>query len=839
MKQFIVFDGNSILNRAFYGIKPLTTKDGQPTNAVYGFLNILFKNISMLDAEPDYVAVAFDMKAPTFRHKLYDKYKANRKGMPYELALQLPFARSLPEMLGYSVLQKEGYEADDILGTVASLCEKHGVACTIVTGDRDSLQLVSENTKVFLAATNETKIYDINRIRADFGVDPEKLIDVKALMGDTSDNIPGVSGIGEKGALKLISEYGSIDGVYNALDLMKGTVKDKLINGKDSAYMSLELARIYRQVPISSEISDYSIKPKACDALISTLTKLEFFKIIEKLGLTDKNSKEDHSFKKLQFSDNVTSGIDESCNYYVYHENGIVYMTDGNSGYRFTSDFIRSSEVLKKLFSKSPFLCVWNRKDFAHFLDGFGISLCLKGDDISLKAYVSSSAESGGMTPQKVIFRYLETTADTPEEIITLLPSLYKIAGEDAEAELYDIELELSNVLYDMEKTGFAVDKEALISYSSILDSKIKEYEASIYEMAGLEFNINSPKQLSDVLFEQLKLPHGKKTKASYSTDADVLEKLRRYHPIIDCILSYRRLAKLKGTYADGLLKVISEDDGRIHTTFKQTLTQTGRLSSAEPNLQNIPVRQEAGREFRRFFVAGSDDKVLIDADYSQIELRVLAHISGDKALTEAFNEGRDVHALTASQVFGVPVDAVTADMRKKAKAVNFGIVYGISAFSLAEDIGTARWIAEEYINKYFETYSGVYRYMTEIVEKAKIDKYVTTLFGRKRFIPELLSPKKTVQAFGERIARNTPIQGTAADIIKKAMVDVFKRLNEEGMKSKLILQVHDELILESPASEADKAKAILKDCMENACSLNVPLVVDTGIGRSWFETHQ
>ncbi|MBQ7647287.1 MAG: DNA polymerase I [Clostridia bacterium] len=837
MKQCIVFDGNSILNRAFYGIRPLTTKDGQPTNAIYGFLNIIFKNISMLDSQPDYVAVAFDMKAPTFRHKRYDLYKANRKGMPEELAAQLPFARSIPEMIGFTVLQKEGYEADDILGTVASLCERNGVQCTIVTGDRDSLQLVSDTTRVFLAATNETKVYDKARIMTDFGVSPEQLIDVKSLMGDTSDNIPGVSGIGEKGALKLIAEYGSLDGVYGSIDGIKGSLKDKLISGKDSAYMSLELARIFKEVPLSADIDDYAVRERKDNELFETLTRLELFKMIEKLGLTSK--KEETVCETVDFTDDEISTVDASKRYYVYPENGYVFMTDGKNGYRFSEEFIKENSLIKEIFSSRP-LTVWNRKDFAHILDGLGISLCADGDDISLKAYVSSSSESGDMTAQKVIFRYLETDASTPEAVTSLLPLLYKTVSDGADEKLYEIELKLSDVLYDMEKTGFAVDRDALEAYSGVLDSQMKEREAAVYAAAGTDFNINSPKQLSDVLFERLSLPHGKKKNKndSYPTDADVLEKLKKYHPIIDCVLSYRRLAKLKGTYADGLLKEISDSDGRIHTTFKQTLTQTGRLSSAEPNLQNIPVRQEAGREFRRFFIAGSDDKVLIDADYSQIELRVLAHISHDKALTDAFNNGDDIHAITASQVFSVPLDAVTPDMRKKAKAVNFGIVYGISAFSLAEDIGTARWMAEEYINRYFETYSGVYRYMQDIVQKAKKDKYVTTLFGRRRFIPELLSPKKTVQAFGERIARNTPIQGTAADIIKKAMVDVYYRLKEENMESKLILQVHDELIIESPVSEAEKAKLILKDCMENACVLDVPLVVDTGIGRSWYETH-
>lgn len=824
--KLIVFDGNSILNRAFYGIRPLTTASGLPTNAVYGFVNIIEKNIASV--LPDFAAIAFDMRAKTFRHLAVETYKANRHGMPDELAVQLPYAKKAAEGLGIKVVECEGYEADDIIGTLAAASESLGGECVIVTGDRDSFQLVSDRTTVYLTATNETKIIDTAAVKEKYGLSPRSLIDVKALMGDSSDNILGVPGIGEKSAVKLISEYGTLDGVYAAVDSMTGSIKQKLISGRDSAYQSRFLAEIKLDVPVDTDLSHYKYTGKNADILIPLFTELEFSGIIERMGL--KKSAADvmpAEFKRASAGE--IAGLNPL---FADIRGSEAYFTDGKS-YLFCP-----AEEAADLFKRNDLsVAVWSSKDAMHALDGMGISFDNCAEDLSLMSYLLTPSDSG-ISLQKTAMTWL--SAESVTEPLAVLPQLFNIMstelGKRGQTGLYrDIELPLAKVLFRMEKRGFAVDVAGITAYGKALGEKAKECEDSIYMLAGEEFNINSPKQLGHILFEVLKLPAGKKTKSGYSTDAETLEKLRDDSPIIDLILFYRTLTKLKGTYTDGLTAVADPSDGRVHTTFRQTLTQTGRLSSVEPNLQNIPVRTSVGREMRRFFIA-KDGYLLVDADYSQIELRILAALSGDENMIAAFLSGADIHTATASKVFGVPEEQVTPDLRKRAKAVNFGTVYGISAFSLAGDIGVSRKTAERYINDYFDKYPGVRRFLDTCVENAGRDGYVTTLFGRRRYIPELRSPKASVRAFGERVAMNTPIQGTAADIIKKAMVDTERALESSGIDARLILQIHDELIVEAKAEHAERAKDILVGCMEHAFEAAVPLIADAHIGKSWYE---
>ncbi len=835
MGKIIVFDGNSILNRAYYGIRPLTTGDGIPTNAVYGFINIILKNISLC-GDVEYGAVAFDLRAPTFRHKMFDAYKANRHGMPDDLAEQLPYAKKAAEYMGLKVLEKEGFEADDILGTLSAKAGECGLDCVIVTGDKDSLQLINSHTTVYLAATNETKIFDEAAFKEKYGITPDVFVDVKALMGDSSDNIPGVKGIGEKGALKLIAEHGSLDGVYAASDSIKGSVGEKLRAGKESAYLSQTLARIIKDVPIECGADDCKIERKDKE-LYELCVRLELNALAERLNLkTEEPVKqvEKQGFERTD-GDGAKKLFDGANRVYIYLSGGTVYATDGE-GVNASFALDGAAGFFRLVSNKAAF---WSYKDTAEAFAEQG-DILPPQDDISLLAYVVKPVDGGQSTPMRAAKALgLYDGEPDPEAEVLILPELEKTLKEQAsiagQMQLYKMELKLARLLLEMEKLGFKVSREGLTEYSAFLAERMAEAEEAIYMLAGEEFNINSPKQLSVVLFEKLGLPHFKKTQSGYSTDADVMQKLRKYHPIIDLILSYRQFAKLKSTYADGLVKVISEKDGRIHSTFKQTLTMTGRLSSTEPNLQNIPVRTELGRMFRKFFVA-EDGCVLIDADYSQIELRVLAHVSGDPMLISAFRDGVDVHAATASQVFGVPLDSVSDELRKRAKAVNFGIVYGISAFSLAEDIGVSRKEAQDYIDAYFRKYPLVKEYLDETVKCAKQQGYVSTLFGRRRYVPELAAKNKNLVAFGERVAMNTPIQGTAADIIKKAMVDTDAALKEAGMRSRLILQIHDELILESPEAEAERASEILKEKMENTVKLLVPLVADAHIGKSWFD---
>ncbi len=820
--KLIVFDGNSILNRAYYGIRPLSTKDGIPTNALYGFINIIRKNINMLGEEPVYGAVAFDMRHPTFRHKKFDGYKATRKGMPDDLAVQLPFAKNASELLGFHVIEKEGFEADDILGTLITMGEQKGIDCVIVTGDRDSLQLVSEKTTVFLATTNETKIFTPESFTEAYGFAPSLLIDAKAIMGDSSDNIPGVPGIGEKGAYNLVKEFGTLENIYKNTDKVKAGIKKKLEEGKSSAEMSYFLAKIVRDVPLGN-IEDFRILEKDNEKLREFFIKMEFRAMAEKLEVKHKET------IIPTFSADVS--ILEK-NVYLYENEGFIYLWDGKNGVKTTE------ENMGSIFEGSN-ITLWSKKEFAHAFSKYNIKT--PGDDISLLAYVAGSNSGTLQSAKNAIEVYLETAlGNTPEEVVINLPALkeklWSIIEERHQKDLYQMEINLCTILFQMEKIGFKVDKYGLASFSDFLQSRIIESENQVFLLAGEEFNINSSKQLGAVLFEKLKLPHGKKTKTGYSTDAEVLEKLLPYHPIINEILLFRQLSKLRSTYAEGLLKVIS-DDGRIHTTFRQTLTQTGRLSSAEPNLQNIPVKTELGRVFRKFFVA-EEGNVLIDADYSQIELRILAHLSGDEILCNAFKNGDDIHTMTASGVFGIPAEAVSTELRKRAKAINFGIIYGISDFALSNDIGVTVKEARAYINDYFATYPKISEYLEKTVAEAYEKGYVTTLFGRRRYVSELSSPKKTIRSFGERIARNSPIQGTAADIIKKAMIDVSKEFELRNMKSRIILQIHDELIVESPENEKELAAEILQNGMEKACVLSVPLIAEAVYGKTWFDAH-
>lgn len=839
MSKIIVFDGNSILNRAYYGIRPLTTGDGIPTNAVYGFINIILKNINLCGGA-EYGAVAFDLKAPTFRHKMYEGYKANRHGMPDDLAAQLPYAKQAAEYMGLKVLCKEGFEADDILGTLSASASANGMDCVIVTGDKDSLQLINEHTTVYLAATNETKIFDTAAFVEKYGIKPDVFVDVKALMGDSSDNIPGVRGIGEKGALKLIAQYGNLDGVYADADNIKGSTGEKLRNDKENAYLSKTLSRIEKNVPIDCDINDCKIQRKEKE-LYELCTKLELTALAERLNLKAETANTKvmgkQPFAEVSASD-AAALFENAKRVYVYYKDSTVYATDGDgANARFVMDG-NATVFFSSIEGKAVF---WSYKDTAEALSEYGSDIMPPVDDISLLAYVVKPVDGGQSTPMRAAkaLSLFDGEQDAEAEAL-LLPALEGALKEQAsvagQMQLYkNIELRLARLLLEMEKAGFKVNKEGLTEYSAFLSDRMAEAEEAIYMLAGEEFNINSPKQLSVILFEKLGLPHFKKTQSGYSTDADVMQKLRKHHPIIDLILSYRQFSKLKSTYADGLVKVISEKDGRIHSTFKQTLTMTGRLSSTEPNLQNIPVRTELGKMFRKFFVA-EDGCVLIDADYSQIELRVLAHVSGDPTLIGAFREGADVHAITASQVFGVPPDSVSDELRKRAKAVNFGIIYGISAFSLSEDIGVSRKEAQDYIDAYFRKYPQVRDYLDETVKTAKENGYVSTLFGRRRYVPELSARNKNLVAFGERVAMNTPIQGTAADIIKKAMVDTDAALKAEGLSARLILQIHDELIVEAPENEAERAAALLKEKMENTVKLLVPLVADAHVGKSWFD---
>ena len=815
-------------------------------------MNIFYKLCDEL--HPDSVAFAFDLKAPTFRHKMYDEYKAGRKPMPPELAEQMPVLKDLLRALGYKIVTKEGYEADDILGTLAFSC-KEGDECYIATGDRDSLQLVGDNVKVLLASTKmgrpETNIYDVKRIKDDYGVTPHQLIDIKALMGDSSDNIPGVSGVGQKTAQSLISELGSIQNIYDNIDTIdiRETLRNKLKNDKDSAFMSYKLGEICKSVPIETDYSFYVPDEGDKGEALSILRSLEMYKLIDKIGLntvtydakpentTVKEYKRVNSLNafllkanKLYFVYSVKDGRFESlaaCN----GDDICEVNTENDSEVEAFINILEDENTEKYTFNIKPLYAY----AFSHGFEIKNVKM-----DLMLAAYLlNPSAKDYDIEKLAAEYNvYYEADGGFSALSETVYPLTVKLSAlleeRDQTELLSNIELPLAEVLASMEKIGVKVDKSGIEAFGDMLGERIKGLQSRIYELAGEEFNINSPKQLGEILFVKLAIPTKKKTKSGFSTNAEVLEKLADEYEIVKFILEYRTYTKLKSTYCDGLLKEIAAD-GRIHSTFNQTETRTGRISSTEPNLQNIPVRTELGREMRKFFIA-DDGKVLVDADYSQIELRVLSDIADDKAMIDAFNNGDDIHAITASQVFKMPLQMVTPLMRSRAKAVNFGIVYGIGAFSLAKDIGVSRAEADRYIKDYLHHYSGVDRYMNEVVEEAKKNGYVKTLFGRRRYLPELSSSNGMLRAFGERVARNMPIQGTAADIIKIAMIRVYTRLKEENLNARLILQIHDELIVEAPENEKTKAELIVKEEMENACKMKVLLKSDAHSGESWYD---
>lgn len=842
--KLLVVDGNSILNRAFYGIRLLTTKDGQFTNAIYGFLTMLLK--IQEDVTPDAVAIAFDLKAPTFRHKAYDGYKSNRKGMPEELHQQLQPLKDLLTLLGYTIITKEGYEADDILGTLSHTCKVNGDECVLATGDRDSLQLINDKVTVRLASTKGGKanaiLYDEKKIMDDYGVTPRQLIEIKAIQGDSSDCIPGVPGIGPKGAGDLIQRFNNLDYIYENLDTIdiKDGMRKKLRENKDSAYMSRMLGEIKLDIPIDTDINHYLVNCTQPDEASRMMAKLELFSLIDKFKLKEVESAEETPKEKKKYSLNEKNTIDLlGKELYIYSNSkskgdiDYLYIIEENEIIKTTDvDTVLKSENKKYVYSSKELFAYANKK-------GFEIKNLVF--DITLASYLLNP-NSSSYDIDKLNGEYEVETYDGEDEFLCNIAPMIdlcnilekKIEQCNQKKLLNEIEIPLSNVLARMENLGFAVDKQGIEDFGKMLKENIENLKSEIYNSVGREFNINSPKQLGVALFEDLALPCKKKTKSGYSTSADVLESLKNQHPVVSMVLQYRTLSKLNSTYCEGLLKVIG-DDGRIHSSFNQTETRTGRISSTEPNLQNIPVRTELGREMRKFFTA-REGWVLVDADYSQIELRVLADISGDKNMIDAFKNNQDIHAITASQVFNMPLDFVTSEMRSRAKAVNFGIVYGIGAYSLAKDIGVTNKEAKNYIESYLKHYSGIDKYMHDVVEKAKDTGYVETVFGRRRYLPELSASNGMTRAFGERVARNAPIQGTAADIIKIAMIKVDKRLTEENLEARLVLQVHDELIVECPSHESMRVAMILQEEMEKAVSLSVPLVADSAVGKTWYD---
>ena len=858
--KLLVFDGNSILNRAFYGVRLLTNASGIYTNAIYGFLNIYAK--FMAEEKPDYVCVCFDRREPTFRHKRFEGYKAQRKGMPPELAPQLPLVKEVLAAMHVCTLEAPGFEADDIIGTLSAICEGQNCDCTIVTGDKDSLQLIGDYTRVMLTTTKAgssvTQMMDRDAFYEKYGMEPTKIIDLKALMGDASDNIPGVASIGEKTAMALLLQYGSLDGVYKALDentyTGKEGAKKALLSGRDSAYLSYELASIYKEVPIDFSLDSAAVRPFDRPKFQELMQYLNF----KNIRLTDPGDMAETAVQQtLEIEAIAEVKYETPADYsallqeiragskfpFLWDNAGICFCA-GEVLYSVAYTDDGGRRLLKEIF-KDPAIKKYTHdvKSASVLLARYGISFTEAAFDTLLGAYVldpSVSAYYLEDLKEKYIEGY-QKTQNPVKELVALAAAMHeKLLGNGQQKLYYEIELPLAFVLADMEMEGFKVDKAALIQFGTELDEKIDRCTKSIYELAGEEgFNINSTRQLGQILFDKLGLPVVKKTKTGYSTDVDVLTKLAPYHEIVSLILDYRQLTKLKSTYVTGLLATLEEGTDKIHSTFNQTITQTGRLSSTEPNLQNIPIRQQLGREIRRVFIPSQPGFLLIDADYSQIELRVLSHIAGDLAMQKAFLEGMDIHTATAAQVFHVPTGEVTPELRRRAKAVNFGIVYGIGDYSLAEDLGISRKEAKEYIEKYLATYHGVLDYMENTVKEARAKGFVSTLFGRRRYITELNSSNKNTQAFGERCAMNTPIQGTAADIIKAAMVRVFRRLKEERLRAKLLLQVHDELLIEAAPDEIDKVCALLKEEMENAVSLAVPLTVDLHTGKNWYEAKE
>ena len=840
--KLLILDGNSVINRAYYGVKPLSNREGLYTHAIYGFLNILDKMEK--EEQPDAVCVSFDLHGPTFRHKQYDGYKATRHGMPEELAQQMPVMKEVLRAMNIPIYECQGWEADDVIGTVGKICSNNGWECVIVTGDRDSLQLIDENVRVKLvvskAGQTTATVYDREKFQEEYGFGPKTLIDLKALMGDSSDNIPGVAGIGPKTAKDLLQKFGSLDGVYENIEdaSIRPKLREKLVADKEKAYLSYDLATIRPEAPIDFEPKDAIVQPYNREKLYELFVRLEFVRLIDKYGLRGAGKDAPKTVSEcvpLPRCQEPPRGK-EPCAVYlspdgslgIAWENGVCVLTPMEA--QMASDLLEGREDC---------LC-HDLKTTMHRLDEMGLSFGSFSFDTALAAYDLNPSQSD-YTISKLATNFLGTTVEDEdalacaEAIWHLKPVLRQELEKQGMQKLYDeMELPLCTTLYRMEKAGVAIDREQLTQFGEMLALRIHDCETLIYSYSEGAFNINSTKQLGELLFDKLGLPPVKKTKTGYSTNAEVLEKLKSKHPIIPAIMDYRMLTKLKSTYADGLLKVIGSD-GRIHTTFQNLVTATGRLSSTEPNLQNIPVRTDLGAEIRKMFVP-REGCVLVDADYSQIELRVLAHIADDPVMQNAFVGGMDIHAVTASQVFDVPVEEVTSLMRRHAKAVNFGIVYGISEFSLSEDLGVSRWEAKDYIDSYLANYKGVRTYMKQVVEDARETGYTTTLYGRKRYIPELKSSNFNIRSGAERIALNTPIQGTAADLIKLAMLRVDAALRASYPEAQLILQVHDELIVECPEEIAPEVAKLVSREMEQVATLNVPLTAEAKWGKSWFD---
>ena len=838
--KLLVLDGNSIVNRAFYGIKLLTTKDGRYTNAIYGFMNILLNLLK--EVQPDEVAIAFDLKAPTFRHKMYDGYKATRKGMPEELAQQMPVLKELLADLGFVMVSKEGYEADDILGTLSAAAAARGDECYLATGDRDSLQLVNDHVTVLLAATrmgrSETVVMDKAAVEEKYGVSPKQLIEVKSLMGDTSDNIPGVAGVGEKTALALIQKFGSLAGVYENIDdsAIKPGVRTKLTTHKEDAELSRKLAEIDCAIPVDTAPGTYKRGEGDAAAAAGLLAELEIHSLAPRLGLDGVTPKAAAPAPELAAVEPDVLPMIPEGRYELAQEGEGWYAVQGSAVYPL------DEAALVRLLDSDATLRVFDAKPLYHLAlanGGEGKSIVF---DAKLAAYLLNPAASS-YTVENLAAEYGIQPAFRCEDapLAGVLTGLYdaldaKVTEESMDRLLAEVELPLALVLADMERTGMLVDRDGLVAFGEKMKQELEGCLARIYEQVGYEFNVNSPKQLGEALFVKMGLPPRKKTKSGYSTNAETLESLRNESPVIDDILQYRTYQKLNSTYVEGLLKVIGPD-GRMHSTFNQTEARTGRLSSSEPNMQNIPIRTPLGSQLRQFFVA-KPGCTLVDADYSQIELRLLAHISGDESMRQAFLTGQDIHRSTAAKIYNLPPEMITPALRSSAKAVNFGIVYGIGAFSLSRDINVSVKEADQFIKNYLATFPGVKNYMDETIAHGTEKGYVTTLFGRRRALPELASKNHNLRALGERMAMNTPIQGTAADVIKLAMVKVWRRLRAEGLAANLILQVHDELIVEAPEAEAETVARILKEEMEGAVSYSVPLTADVGQGKTWLESH-
>ena len=851
MKELVLIDGNSLLNRAFYATKLLTTRDGTPTNAVFGFIKLLLKIIQ--DNKPDRLIVTFDLKAPTFRHKMYDGYKATRKPMPDDLVVQVGMLKSLLHSMNITMCEKEGYEADDLIGTLShAFSDTHSI---VITGDRDAYQLVDDLTDVFITKTGVSELLKLNKNNFEqlIGYKPSQVIDMKALMGDSSDNIPGVPGVGEKTALNLLLKYGTLDNVYSNLEDITGTVKTKLENGKESAYLSRRLATIDRQVPLKTSENEGEICMPFTQEVRNQFLKLEFTSLLKLNIFETEADKKTDVHPRAETKSVVIADADQFLNDFVPNLFSAVKAGDQYHFFADGKEYILrpartlldeglhatdTGRILKSLFEKKDKkVILYGKKDFRHALAKEQVELTCDCEDVSLIRYlVDFNGKDENLGDILRGYGY-DDTAPAAGVFFLYEDLSAKLQSEKLEKLYKDIELPLADVLFDMESEGVRIDLETSKQFEKRYREEIARLTNEIYKQAGENFNINSPMQLGKILFEKLQLPAPKKSKrGTYSTSADILEKLAGEYKIVRDVLDCRHFQKLLSTYIDGFKPLIDPATGLVHTTYNQVLTTTGRLSSTNPNLQNIPVRDDEGRELRKLFVARSSDRILIDADYSQIELRLLAHFSGCKELIEAYRENRDIHALTASQVFGVPLESVTPSQRRAAKAVNFGIIYGISEFGLASGLNISNKQAGEYIRKYFETYSDVKKYMDSNVAYAREHGYVTTLLGRKRVIPEIKSSNYNLRSFGERAAMNMPLQGSSADIIKIAMCNVFDRLKKEGLRSKMILQVHDELVIDAYESEREAVTEILRTEMENAVQLKVPLTVEVHSGRNWYE---